>query len=256
MFRKRGWMAFAIKFTLTKRFTTFATSPKTSSMHKYIFTILFTVIATAAFSQSRAIYVNPKFYSLAKDHKKVAVLPFSVQLGLRPKERESISDEQLKQMEQKEGISAQNALVSWFLRKQNAQNYEIQFQDVATTNALLLKAGKDIHNLAVYTPDELAKALGVDAVMGGMIQSTKPMSDGASIAMNVLVGFSGPTNTGNIIINLNDSQEGALLWKYDNDLSGSLGSNMDQIMDSLMRKAARKFPYADMENLKKEEQKG
>ncbi|MEO5905733.1 MAG: hypothetical protein ABIQ11_03350 [Saprospiraceae bacterium] len=31
---------------------------------------------------------------------------------------------------------------------------------------------------------------------------------------------------------------------------------MDSIMDSLMRKAARKFPYADMDNLKKEEMKG
>ena len=105
----------------------------------------------------------------------------------------------------------------------------------------------------MYTPDELTKALGVDGVMGGMVKTSKPLSEGASIAMGALIGFYGSTNSGNISISLNDSEEGDLLRKYDNDLSGSLGSNMDQIMDSLMRKAARKFPYADMENLKKEE---
>ena len=224
-------------------------------MNKLICSILFTVFAFSAYSQSKAVYVNPKFYSLARDHKNVAVIPFTVTLGLRPKERAATSDEQLKEMEQKEGIAAQNALVSWFLRKQKTENYSVQFQDVSTTNALLLKAGMDIHKLTMYTPEELAIALGVDAVMGGIIQTSKPISEGASVAMGVLVGFYGTTNSGNISINLNDAEGGILLWKYDNDLSGSLGSDMDSIMDSLMRKAARKFPYADMENLKKEAQK-
>ena len=158
-------------------------------------------------------------------------------------------------MQQKEGLAAQSALVSWFLKKQNAQDYDLQFQDVKTTNALLIKAGMDINDLSSHTPDELAKALGVDAVMGGMVKTSKPLSDGASIAMGALVGFYGSTNAGNISITLNDAAEGDLLWKYDNDLSGSLGSDMDAIMDALMRKAAKKFPYADMENLKKQEQK-
>jgi hypothetical protein len=225
-------------------------------MYKLIFTMLFVAVTTISFSQSRAMYTNPKFYSLAKDHKKVAVVPFSVSIGLRPKEREKITDEQLVQMEHKEGLSAQSSLVSWFLRKQNADQYDVQFQDVNTTNALLKKAGLDIHNLSANTPDEIAKILGVDAVMGGIIETTKPVSDGASMVMSAAFGFGGTTNTGNIIINLNDSEAGDLLWKYDNDLSGTLGSDMDAIMDSLMRKAARKFPYADMDNLKKEEMKG
>ena len=224
-------------------------------MNKFIITLIFAAFATTIFAQSRAIYVNPKFYSIARDHKKVAVIPFNVSLGLRPKERASMSDEQFKDMEQKEGLSAQNALVSWFLKKQNAQNYDVQFQDVTTTNALLLKSGMDVHDLSMHTPAEIARVLGVDAVMGGMIKTSKPLSDGASLAMGAIVGFYGSTNTGNIVINLNDGPSGDLLWKYDNDLSGSLGSDMDSIMDSLMRKAARKFPYADMENLKKEEMK-
>ena len=87
-------------------------------MNKIISTLIFITMVTTAFSQGKAVYVNPKFYSLAKDHKTVAVLPFTVTLGLRPKERAATSDEQLKEMEQKEGVAAQNSLVSWFLRKQ------------------------------------------------------------------------------------------------------------------------------------------
>jgi len=222
---------------------------------KILTLFLFMTISITAMAQSKAVYVNPKFYSLARDHKNVAVVPFTVTIGLRPKERAATSDEELKDMEQKEGVAAQNSLVSWFLRKQKTDHYSVQFQDVNTTNALLLKANVDIHNLTLYTPAELAKILDVDAVMGGTIQTSKPISDGASIAKGVLVGFYGTTNTGNININLNDADEGVLLWKYDNKLAGSLGSDMDSIMDSLMRKAARKFPYADMENLKKQEQK-
>lgn len=224
-------------------------------MTRLITTMAFICFTTFVFSQAKAVYVNPKFYSLAHDHKTVAVLPFTVTIGLRPKERAATSDEDLKKMEQQEGIAAQNALVSWFLRKQKTDHYSVEFQDVNTTNALILKAGMDMHNLASYTPDELAKSLGVDAVMGGIIKSSKPISEGASIAMGALFGVYGNTNTGHITINLNDAEKGALLWKYDNDLSGSLGSDMDSIMDSLMRKAARKFPYADMEELKKQEQK-
>ena len=141
------------------------------------------------------------------------------------------------------------------MKKQNVQNYSVEFQDVKTTNALLIKAGMDPYNLDAYTSDELAKALGVDGIMGGAIQTTKPISDGASIAMGLLVGVYGNTNSGNITINLNDSEEGDLLWKYDKALSRSLGSDMTQIMDTLMRKASKKFPYGDMENLAKAEKK-
>lgn len=224
-------------------------------MKQIFITLILAVGMTAAFGQSKAVYVHPKFYSKAKDHQKIAVIPFTVQLGLRPKEREKMTDEQFNEMQRNEGLAAQSALVSWFLKKQNRQGYDLEFQDVSTTNALLKKAGMDINDLSSHTPDEIAKALGVDGIMGGMVKTSKPLSDGASIAMGALIGFYGSTNSGNISITLNDGDGGDLLWKYDNDLSGSLGSDMDAIMDALMRRAAKKFPYADMENLKKEEQK-
>lgn len=212
-------------------------------------------LSITAMAQSKAIYVNPKFYSLAKNHHKLAVLPFSVQIGLRPKERESMTPEEIADMERKEGVAAQNALVSWFLKKQKIKPFSIEFQDVQATNALLMRAGIDLNNLNKYTPQELAKILEVDAVMGGLIQTTKPISEGASIAMGVLVGIYGPTNSGNITINLSNAADGALLWKYDKQLSRTLGSDMNSIMDTLMRKASKQFPYMNMEEYKNEARK-
>jgi hypothetical protein len=228
---------------------------KTKNMYRLISTLFLVALSVTAFSQSRAIYVNPKFYHLAKKHEKVAVIPFSVQIGLRPKERESISDEKLKEMEQNEGIAAQNALVSWFLKKQKSKAFPIEFQDVQATNAKLKKAGIDLSNLTDYTPQELAGILGVDAVMGGFIQTTKPMSEGASIALGVAFGVWGNTNSGNITINLSNAADGALLWKYDKELARSLGSDMNVLMDTLMRKASKKFPYLDMEKYKNDAKK-
>lgn len=224
-------------------------------MNRFFSTLLFALFAVTAFSQSRAIYVNPKFYPLAKNHKKVAVLPFDVQIGLRPKERESITDDQLKEMEANEGVAAQNALVSWFYKKQRVKPFDIEFQDVQATNAMLKKAGIDVNDLTDHTPQELATILGVDAVMGGTIQTTKPMSEGASVAVGVAFGFWGPTNSGNVTINLSNAADGALLWKYDKQLSRGLGSDMNLLMDTLMRKASKKFPYMYMDQYAKDAKK-
>lgn len=224
-------------------------------MNKLIFTLLLVVMAAPVFSQSRAIYVHPKFYSLAKNHEKVAVLPFNVQIGLRPDDRKKITEEQVAEMEREQGVAAQNALASWFLRKQKTSDFAVEFQDVQKTNALLTKAGLDIHDLSAHTPQELAEILGVDAVMGGAMQTTKPMSEGASIALGVAFGVWGPTNAGNVTINLSNAKDGTLLWKYDKELSRGLGSDMNVLMDTLMRKASRQFPYMDMEKYKKEAQK-
>jgi hypothetical protein len=224
-------------------------------MNKLFSLLVFVSFSMSLMAQSRAIYVHPKFYSLAKNHKTIAVLPFSVQIGLRPDERKAISEEQLAEMEKKEGIDAQNALVSWFLKKQKTNPFAIEFQDIQTTNAMLLQAGIDLNHLSNYTPQELAGILKVDAVMGGSMQTAKPVSEGASIAIGVAFGFWGPTNSGNVTININNAADGTLLWKYDKQLSRGLGSDMNVLMDTLMRKASKKFPYMFMDKYRDEAKK-
>ena len=72
----------------------------------------------------------------------------------------------------------------------------------------------------------------------------KPMSDGAAVAMGLLVGAWGSTNDVQTSISINEAKKGDLVWKYDYNASGSVGSNTDKLVDALMRNASKKFPYS------------
>ncbi|GAA4012247.1 hypothetical protein GCM10022408_26140 [Hymenobacter fastidiosus] len=200
---------------------------------------------TSASAQTREIYTNPKFSTLAQSHKTLAVLPFVVTLELRPNEvAKRGGAEGVAKLEQREGLDVQNALQSYFLKRKEEKDMTIDVQDLSRTNALLAQNGVTAANMATFTPEQLAKFLGVDAVITGTFSSTQPMSGGAAIAMTLLIGASGPTNTGKLMININDGATGELLWKYDKSLSRGLGSDTNTIVTTIMRKASRQFPYS------------
>jgi hypothetical protein len=90
----------------------------------------------------------------------------------------------------------------------------------------------------------LATILGVDAVMQDRLNLEKPMSEGAAVAVGLLIGAWGNTNQVNTTINIHDGKSGDLLWKYDYEASGSVGSSTDKLVDALMRNATKKFPYS------------
>ncbi len=211
---------------------------------KHALTFVFMTVAALTLSaQSKAIYVNPDFAKLAKRHRELAILPFDVTMDLRPKEREQITEEQMHEMESNEGKGVQGALHSYFLKKRAQNEFRVDFQDPRKTNAELTKAGIDLTTVREHTPAELASLLGVDGVVWGDFRTTKPMSEGASAALGILFGVWGPTNSGSISIQISDGTSEEILWKYDKTLSRSLGSDINTIIDAMMRKASRKFPY-------------
>jgi hypothetical protein len=205
--------------------------------------ILCLLIATSAFSQSREIYENPNFASLARDHKKLAILPFKTVIVLTPRQMDRMTPEQFKQLQIDEGLAVQNAMQSYFLERKEQHDLTVDIQDLATTNALLAKGGVEIEKIHQYTPAELCEYLGVDGLISGMLTTNKPMSEGAAIALGALVGFYGSTNSGQCTININDGATGELLWKYQKTLSRGLGSDTNTIINALMRKASKQFPY-------------
>lgn len=217
-----------------------------SSMKKFVLAALFALLtAFAASAQTREIYTNPKFRDLAKAHKTLAVLPFAVKLQLRPAEvTKNGGAEGVARLEEREGLDVQNALQSYFLKRKAENDLLIDVQDPARTNALLLQNGMTADKLATYTPDQIAKILGVDGIITGTFSSSQPMSGGAAIALTLLVGVSGPTNTGQLSMSIKDGASGELLWKYDKALSRGFGSDTNSIITTIMRKASRQFPYS------------
>lgn len=211
-------------------------------MKKNLFLLAF-IVSTTILAQTN-LYENPEFDKIAKNHKSIGILPFSATVKLRPKQMEKMTSEQFKRLEVSEGKSIQTAMFSWFLkRKKRGKLVSIDIQDPSKTTALLKKENITQENLTDYTPEELAKILGVDAIISGTYETNKPMSEGASVALGLLIGFWGSTNTAIVNMNVHNAADGVLLWNYNKKVRGSLGSSPEDLINVLMRKASRRLSY-------------
>jgi hypothetical protein len=190
------------------------------------------------------IYKSSEFDAAFAKHKTVAILPADVTSKLRPNEAKKVTAEQLEEMNAKTGYDIQDKMYSWFLRRSEKFQYTVTFQDVTRTNVLLKQAGINYKDLDLKDRAELAKLLGVDAVIQNKSSMDKPMSEGAAVALGLLVGVWGNTNNVQTTINIHDGKTGHLLWKYDYQASGSVGTSTTRLVDALMRNASKKFPYS------------
>jgi hypothetical protein len=203
-------------------------------------TIILVVLVTLFLAACATVYRSPQFYEVRQKHQIVALLPFDVTISSTrlPK---GMTIEMLKELEKEEGFGTQALFYSRFLKK--SADFSVAFQDVDKTNAILAKNNIDFADLRTYAKEDLARLLGVDAVITGKIQREKPMSEAAAIALGVLVGFWGSTNKVNVDMTIHDGATGELFWKYSHQLSGSIGSSSEQLVKAFTRKIARNFPY-------------
>lgn len=211
-------------------------------MKKFFLQIV--LIAFVFASCGPKIYKSSAFDAALTKHKTVAILPADVSTRLRPNEAKKITVEQLNDINEKTGFAIQDKMYSWFLRRSDKYQYTVTFQDIIRTNALLKQAGISYNDLATKDRTELSKLLGVDAVLQNRTSLDKPMSDGAAVAVGVIFGVWGNTNSAQTTINIHDGKSGNLLWKYDYDAAGSIGSSADKLVNALMKNASKKFPYS------------
>ena len=190
------------------------------------------------------IYTSSNFSSALAKHKNVAILPAEVNMQLRPNQSKGLTAAQITEMNTKTGYDIQEKMYGWFLRRGDKFKYTVNFQDVTKTNAKLKEAGIAYDELKNTDRSKLAQLLGVDAIMQDRVSMEKPMSEGAAIAVGLLVGAWGNTNKVNTTINIHDGSSGDLLWKYDYEASGSVGSSSARMVDALMKNATKKFPYS------------
>lgn len=199
-----------------------------------------------SFSQAQThLYEHPEFDEIIKSHKLVAILPFKTSITLRPKDMKDMSVEQLNRMEASEGLSIQSSMHSWFLKREKRGTLKTDFQDPAVTNAKLKKLGVTFENIEEYTPEEIAKFLEVDGIIMGTFETNKPMSEGASVALGLLVGFYGSTNKAVINMSVYNAKDGLLLANYNKGLNGSIGSSTEDLINTVMRKASRRLSYSE-----------
>lgn len=198
--------------------------------------LLFTACSTAT------IYTKPEFSNVTNTHKTIAILPFTVNIDSKHQSKE-FTLEVAKKSERDEAYMFQQQIYSQFLKRQAQGKYTVEFQDADQTNAVLAQYGITYENISSCTKSDIAHKLGVDAVISGTIRRSKPMSSGGAIALGVLFGSWGSTNRVDITINLHNGSNNDLLWKYDHQASGTIGSSPEELAKSLMNSISKQFPY-------------
>ena len=212
-------------------------------MKKQTLSILLLFFTYTLLAQTN-LYENPDFDKIAKSHKIIAIVPFKTQVKLRPKQMKDITPEQLERLERSEGESIQSAMYSWFLkRKKRGDLQSLEIQDPRVTTSMLKKKDIDYDNIMDFTPQELANILEVDAVISGEFETNKPMSEGAGIALGLVLGVWGSTNSATVNMSVHNATDGILLWNYNKKVSGSVGSSPEDLINILMRKASRRLAY-------------
>ncbi len=202
--------------------------------------ILFiTLLSLNLLLAQKNIYENQNFDELSKNHKIIAITPFISNLELK----DNISEQELKALEKKEGYTVQNALETYFLRGKKKKKYVVSFQNIENTNAILSQHKITYQNIDVYTIEELSKILNVDAIVSGNLDINVLLSKGVSTKFSFMDYFNGNANYGRIGIKVSDGNSGKLLWKYEKKINKKSGKNTQDLIDGMMKKATRKFPY-------------
>lgn len=210
-------------------------------MRKLLFLVPCLLLFSSAFSQtSKQVFESPNLKEAIARHRLVAIVPFTATITYRHTPKGVTAETNLAD-EQKMSKEIQSGMYTYLLRR--AKDYTVDFQDVDKTNILLTKAGL-MDKLAETTSDELAKALGVDAIISGVYAVEHTKTEGGAIASMVLFGgFASGDKTGTLTMKINDGKDGNLIWRFAKGMEGSMFASTDDLITHMMRKVSRNFPY-------------
>lgn len=199
-------------------------------------TIAFILLLGILSTSCAKIFYSPDAQSLARSHKTIAILPPSVSIAANQR----VEAEAIKEQQKTESVNFQREMYSWLLRRKMQGKITPEIQDIETTNAKLRNAG---YPEKALTSKELCEILGVDGTLGSNYALSKPMSQGAAIAVAVLFGAWGSTNEVTVNLDIKDCANNKLIWNYGHKFSGSMGSSPAKLVDGLMQHASKKMPY-------------
>jgi len=200
------------------------------------------LIGVALLLQSCAkIFYTPDATTLAKAQKIIAIAPPKVSIA----PRKNIDANALIEQQKTESVNFQKEMYSWMLKRKMQGTISVEVQDIETTNAKLASVG--FYDGIIFTPVEMCNILNVDGIMISNYSLAKPMSEGAAIAVALLVGVWGATNEATVSLSIHDQSTNKMIWNFDHKLSSSLGTPA-RLVDALMRQASKKMPYFTSDN--------
>ncbi|WP_394970837.1 hypothetical protein [uncultured Croceitalea sp.] len=213
---------------------------------KKIIVFFFILSVFQTYSQKN-IYENGRFDELSKNHEVLAIVPFIAKLELE----QNLSKEEQIELAKREGYAVQDALETYFSRRKKRKKFNVEFQNIKDTNALLAQSNITYENIDVYTVKQLSEILGVDGIISGNLDLNILLSKGVPTEFKFLDYFSGDSNYGRIGVKISDGFSGKLLWKYEKEITKKTGRNTTELIDRMMKLATKKFPYDKEKKRKK-----
>jgi hypothetical protein len=207
-------------------------------------------------SCSHKYYTSSLFEQQTRNHKVIAVLPAEmVFTGTQPK---NLTPENIKQIEEQESKNFQIGLYNSILRYANSRKYvtTVNVQDFSTTQRILQENNISVRDSWYKNDAELAKLLGVDAVVKMRIQKQRYMSDVASYTIDVVrqIGYEigvggkvplprGISRTNDIYATVSLVSNGQALWNNNYKAASDWNNQPNIIIEGITDQFGRNFPY-------------
>jgi hypothetical protein len=216
-----------------------------------LFVLIFTSCGT-----NKNVYKSSDFETKAYRHHTIAILPFNItQTGHKSK---NTTDEAIDEANRKWGYTFQESLQAYLLKytSKNKKGPIISFQSLQKTNAILTENNLDIEDMYQRKPEELAKMLGVDAVLMTTLENQKNFSDGVAYGLaagrTILNAIGQGSRTPGLNMNaadinmsayLYDASDSKLLWQTYRKGGTGMPNQVDDLVQYYSNWIAKKFPY-------------
>lgn len=201
-------------------------------------------------------YTVADFEEKTQAHQTVAVLPFEmVYTGIPPKE---LTEDDIQRIEITESKAFQSSFFNAILAstRRGKDQLRVDLQHYSKTLNILEGNGIDIKDSWGKDPAELAKLLGVDAVVKARIEKRRYMSDMASYGIEAGTQIIAAISKNRVLPYVNNrnkkvktdfalvnQEDGNALWSIDYDCDADWRSTSEDIIERINARSARKFPY-------------
>ena len=213
----------------------------------------FTLLATALLSlgtllpndaaAQTQLYELQGFRELALTHTTIAILPFKGAAFVSPLQSMMQDDADIRREADLRGLEMQATLESWFLKRSERGKFLVQVQPTTETNAILNDNDVTLDNLTERTPQEVAKLLGVDAIVTGTVQARQPSMLAAAAVSWMTQGSSNVNSYAVLDLEVYDTEYGELQCNYRKRILRSPLVGESRLLHILARKTSRRIAY-------------
>lgn len=216
--------------------------------------ILMAIVFAMCTTSCKRYYQISDFEQLTQDHKQIAILPFEIYTyGHVP---QKVTPETIEEIEKIESTTFQSNFFTKVLSstRRGGKPLHIKLQHYSKTNSIIEENGLTIKETWSMNPEELAKMLGVDAVVKARIEKDQFFSDGLSAGIDISRDIISIFTDRNpvVVSDINKeivsdyslvSDEGTVLWSIGYRNGADWKIQAEQLVASINRRSSRRFPY-------------